>query len=195
MSVTAVPIRPLKKGSLAKLWIGLGVLVLAAGAVAWAGTEGQRATDPATFFASNAGREGVVTTASGLQIETVQPGTGPQPGPNDIAVIEYEGRLLDGTVFDDSARHGGPAPLPVGGVVPGFSEALQMMRQGGSYRIWIPPALGYGAQVQPGSPIPPNAALDFDVKLVEVVSQAQMEALQRQQYEQMGGEPAPGGPN
>ena len=189
MSVTAVPIRPLKKGSLAKLWIGLGMLALGAGAIAWVGTEGQRATDPATFFASNADREGVVTTPSGLQIETIQPGTGPRPGPNDIAVIEYEGRLLDGTVFDDSARHGGPAPLPVGGVVPGFSEALQMMQQGGSYRIWIPPALGYGDQVQPGSPIPAGAALDFDVKLVEVVSQAQMEALQRQQFEQMQQQP------
>ena len=192
MSVTAVPIRPIKKGSLAKLWVGLGALALVAGAVGWYGAEAQRATDPATFLAANAEREGVTTTPSGLQIEVIREGTGPSPTLNDVAVIEYEGRLLDGTVFDSSAQAGQPVPLPVAGVVPGFSEALQLMRQGGAYRIWLPPELGYGEQVQPGGPIPPNATLDFDVTLVQVLTPQQIEMLQRRQMEMMQGGGAQG---
>ena len=181
MSVTAVPIRPIKKGSLVKLWTGLGVLALGAAALGWAGAGAIRSQDSATFLADTAERTGVRTTPSGLQIETISEGTGPAPTASDVAVIEYEGRLLDGTVFDSSAEHGGPAPLPVSGVVPGFSEALQLMRKGGSYRIWLPPQLAYGPMGTPDGSIPPNAVLDFDVKLIEVVSQAQMEAMQRRQ--------------
>ena len=172
MSVTAVPIRPLKKGSLTKLWVGLGALCLIAAGIAWAGTERQVSTDPATFFARNAKRSEVTTTASGLQIQTVKEGTGITPGPNDMVLVEYEGRLLDGTVFDSSAKQGGPAPFPVSGIIPGWTEALQRMKKGGSYRIWLPPELGYGAQGTPGGPIPPNAILDFDVTLIDVAPQA-----------------------
>jgi hypothetical protein len=193
MSVTAVPLRPIKKGSVPKLWIGLGALCLAAGGLAWIGTESIVSSDPATFLARNGAREGVRTTASGLQIETVREGTGASPGPNDMVLIEYEGRLLDGTVFDASARHGGPAPLLVSGVVPGFSEALQLMKKGGQYRIWLPPEIGYGDQSPPGSPIPANSVLDFDVTLLEYATQAQVEAMQRQQMQQQqGGSAAPG---
>jgi FKBP-type peptidyl-prolyl cis-trans isomerase len=178
MSVTAVPIRPIRKGSLVKLWLGLGALCLIAAGVAWAGTSSQRAADPATFFADNARRGNVRTTASGLQIETKREGTGISPGPNDMVLVEYEGRLLDGTVFDASARHGGPAPFPVSGVIPGWTEALQLMKKGGSYRVWIPSELGYGPTGTPGGPIPPDAVLDFDVTLVDVARQTPQAAPQ-----------------
>jgi FKBP-type peptidyl-prolyl cis-trans isomerase FkpA len=167
MSVTAVPIRPIKKGSLVKLWIGLGLLAIAAMAVAWFGTAGQNYT----------------TTASGLQYRIVKQGEGPQPGPEDVAVINYTGRLQDGTVFD-SNEGAQPAPLPVGGSIPGFSEGLQMMRQGARYSFRIPPELAYGPEGA-GGVIPPNATLDFDVTLQRVVTRAEMEALQRQQMEMM----------
>ena len=174
MSVTAVPLRPIRKGSLTKLWVGLGILCLAAAGIAWAGTERQVSTDPATFFARNAQRANVRTTASGLQIETKKDGTGIVPGPNDMVLVEYEGRLLDGTVFDASAKHGGPAPFPVSGVIPGWSEALQLMKKGGSYRVWLPPELAYGPSGTPDGTIPPNAPLDFDVVLIDVAPQAAM---------------------
>ena len=187
MSVTAVPIRPLKKGSLVKLWVGLGALCLLAAGIAWAGTERQVSSDPTTFFERNAKRSDVVTTASGLQMQTIKEGTGITPGPSDMVLVEYEGRLLDGTVFDASAKHGGPAPFPVSGIIPGWTEALQKMKKGGSYRIWLPPELGYGAQGTPGGPIPPNAILDFDVTLVDVAPQAALG------MPGMGGTPPTGG--
>jgi len=173
MSVTAVPLRPIRKGSLTKLWLGLGALCLVAGGIALAGTERQVSSDPATFFAKNAKRSNVQTTASGLQMEVLQEGTGPTPGPNDMVLVEYEGRLLDGTVFDASAQHGGPAPLPVSGVIPGWSEGLMLMKKGGRYRLWIPSELAYGPQGA-GGVIPPNAPLDFDVTLIDVAPQAAM---------------------
>jgi FKBP-type peptidyl-prolyl cis-trans isomerase len=174
MSVTAVPIRPVRKGTLVKLWVGLGALCLIAAGIAWAGTRDQVAKDPASYLAANAKREGVTTTPSGLQIQTLKEGTGITPGPNDMVLVEYEGRLADGTVFDASARHGGPAPLPVSGVIPGWSEGLTMMKKGGKYRLWIPPELGYGPQGAGNGVIPPNAVLDFDVTLVDVAPQAAM---------------------
>src|SRR5687767_14473925 len=192
MSVTAVPIRPIKKGSVAKLWIGLGALGLLAAAAAWIGTEAAIDKNPNSFLARNARQEGVVTTASGLQIKTIRPGVGASPGPNDMVLVDYEGRLLDGTVFDASAKHGGPQPIPLSGVIPGWTEALQLMKEGGSYRIWLPPELAYGEQVPPDGPIPPNSALDFDITLHQVPTQEQVRMMQEQQLRQQleqGGAP------
>jgi hypothetical protein len=172
MTVTAVPIQSIKKGSVLKLWLGLGGLSLLAAGVAWAGTSETRSGDPATFMAQNKGRSAVKTTPSGLQIETIKPGTGATPGPNDMVLVEYEGRLLDGTVFDASAKQGGPAALPVSGVIPGWTEALLQMKKGGSYRLWIPPELAYGPQGAGNGVIPPNSVLDFDVTLVDVAPNA-----------------------
>jgi FKBP-type peptidyl-prolyl cis-trans isomerase len=172
MSVTAVPIRPIKKGSLVKLWGGLGLLSVLAAGVAWAGTSSTRSGDPATFMAENRARSDVRTTASGLQIKTEKEGTGATPGPNDMVLVEYEGRLLDGTVFDSSAKQGGPAPLPVSGVIPGWTEALLLMKKGGSYRLWIPSELAYGPQGAGNGVIPPDSVLDFDVTLVDVAPNA-----------------------
>jgi FKBP-type peptidyl-prolyl cis-trans isomerase FkpA len=197
MSVTTVPIRPIKKGSVAKLWIGLAVLSLAAAGAAWVGTKGAIDKDPGSILARNAGKEGVTTTASGLQIQTVRPGTGATPGPNDMVLVDYEGRLPDGTVFDASAKHGGPQPFPVSGIIPGWTEALQMMKEGGTYHIWLPPKLGYGEQGTPGGEIPPNTVLDFEIILHQVANQEQVRMMQeqqmRQQIEQGGGPPGPPG--
>ena len=179
MSVTAVPIRPIKKGSLVKLWIALAVLGLAAAGIAWAGTERQVVmSDQGSFLERNGKRSGVVTTASGLQYKVIDEGTGGRPGPYDTVRVEYEGRLLDGTVFDASARHGNqPAELPVAGVIPGWTEALMLMRKGAKYRLWIPPELAYGPQGA-GGVIPPNAVLDFDVTLVDIAPNAALQQMQ-----------------
>jgi FKBP-type peptidyl-prolyl cis-trans isomerase len=106
----------------------------------------------------------VVTTPSGLRLETLRPGAGPRPTASDEVLVTYEGHLADGTLFDASAR---PTVFPVNAVVPGFAEALQLMQKGGRYRIWIPGALAYGAAGVPGA-IPPNAELEFIVTLVDL---------------------------
>lgn len=159
MSVTAVPIRPIRKGSLVKLWVGLALLVLAAAAIAWAGTSGQQ----------------IVTTASGVRLQTIHPGTGPSPTATDIVLIDYTGKLENGTVFDTSEGKQ-PIPLPVSGSIPGFTEGLLMMKKGGTYRLWIPSALAYGP-AGAGGVVPPNANLDFTVKLIDI---APASALQGQ---------------
>lgn len=195
MSVTAVPIRPIKKGSVAKLWIALAVLALAAAALAWLGTNAQRKADPATFLADNAGRDGVVTTASGLQYEVLKEGSGPTPAASDIVTFSYEGRLSDGEVFDASPP-GQPATIPVFGVVPGFSEALQLMNRGAQLRIWLPPELAYGPEErrdpQTGEvTIPANSVLQFDMTLLDFRSLTpeeiqQMQMMQQQMMQQQG---------
>lgn len=105
-----------------------------------------------------------ITTASGLRFETLVPGTGRRPQPGDAVLVTYEGRLADGTVFDSAAQ---PVGLLVSDLVPGFTEALQLMNEGGRYRFWIPPALAYGARGAPGA-VPPNAEIDFTVTLIRV---------------------------
>jgi FKBP-type peptidyl-prolyl cis-trans isomerase FkpA len=158
MSVTAVPLRPVKKGSVLKLWIGLGLLSAAAGAIAYAGTRGLA----------------YETTASGLQFRVVKEGEGPTPIASDIALVHYTGMLEDGKVFDSSEGKQ-PLPLPVGpgGSIAGFSEGLQKMRKGGEYILKIPPQLGYGERGVPGA-IPPNATLTFEVRLLDFVPQSAM---------------------
>lgn len=168
MSVTAVPIRPIAKGSLVKLWLGIALALAVASATACGGTRDQvrAGYSNADFLASNGKRKRVVTTASGLQYQVVKPGAGPRPGPGDITLVEYEGRLRDGTVFDSTAKQGQPAQLPVSGLVPGMTEGLQLMQKGSTYRFWIPPELGYGAQGA-GGVIPPDAVLEFDFTMLE----------------------------
>ena len=107
----------------------------------------------------------IVATASGLRFQILRLGTGPRPAADDAVLISYEGRLLDGKVFDKSEQ---PVGMMVSGVIPGFAEALQLMNQGGTYRFWIPAALAYGAEGAGGGAIPPNAELDFTVTLVDV---------------------------
>jgi FKBP-type peptidyl-prolyl cis-trans isomerase FkpA len=106
-----------------------------------------------------------VATASGLRFQTLKPGTGPRPSAQDAVLISYEGRLLDGKVFDKSEE---PVGMMVSGVIPGFREALLLMNQGGTYRFWIPGALAYGPEGTSDGTIPPNAELDFTVTLVDI---------------------------
>jgi FKBP-type peptidyl-prolyl cis-trans isomerase FklB len=119
------------------------------------------------FLDENGKKEGVVTLPSGLQYKVNQEGTGPMPGPNDTVKVHYEGKLVDGTVFDSSLKRGEPATFPVTGVIPGWTEALQKMKQGSKWTIVIPPALAYGERG--AGPIGPNSVLIFDVELLEVM--------------------------
>lgn len=197
MSVTAVPIPPIAKGSLTKIWIGVGIALLLGAALAWAGTGSLRcgASDEA-FLACNAGKSGVKTTASGLQYKVLKAGEGPSPANGDFVRIKYTGTLRDGTQFDSSVGQPEDAvAFPVEGVVPGFSEALKLMQKGGEYRIWIPANLGYGA-ASPSPAVPANAMLVFDVTLMDYRSRAQVEAMQQQlqqlQQQQQGAAGAAG---
>ncbi|MFW6088400.1 MAG: FKBP-type peptidyl-prolyl cis-trans isomerase [Gemmatimonadota bacterium] len=119
-----------------------------------------------SFLAANAEREGVTTTESGLQYEVVDEGDGASPDSTDQVTVHYTGTLPDGTQFDSSRDRDEPATFPVQGVIPGFSEGLQLMSVGSNYKLYIPPELGYGSRPQ-GS-IPPNSALIFDVELLEI---------------------------
>ncbi|WP_313551709.1 FKBP-type peptidyl-prolyl cis-trans isomerase [Pseudomonas sp.] len=119
------------------------------------------------FLEKNGKREGVVTTASGLQYEVVKKADGPQPKPNDVVTVHYEGRLVDGTVFDSSIKRGSPIDLPVSGVIPGWVEALQLMHVGEKYKLYIPSELAYGAQ-SPSPAIPANSVLVFDLELLGI---------------------------
>jgi FKBP-type peptidyl-prolyl cis-trans isomerase FkpA len=171
--ITAVPLRPVAKGTLTKLWLGVGVAVVIGVGVAWAGTAKQVAMGqpPSVFLAKNAKKHDVVTTPSGLEYQVLSAGQGARPGPQDIVQIEYDGKLLDGTTFDSTAQHGQPAVMPVAGSIPGFSEGLQLMQRGAHYRFWIPPQLAYGEQGAGDGVIPPNSVLQFDVTLREIAPQ------------------------
>lgn len=120
-----------------------------------------------TFLSENAGRDGVTTTDSGLQYEVLERGEGgPSPAATDVVVAHYEGRFIDGQVFDSSIARGQPAEFMLNQVIPGWTEGLQLMQTGDTYRLYIPSSLAYG----PGGsgPIPPHATLIFDVELIEV---------------------------
>lgn len=131
--------------------------------------KGQKAkAEGEKFLEENRQKAGVVTTASGLQYEVLTPGTGRRPSAADSVRCHYEGRLIDGTVFDSSYRRGEPATFPLNGVIAGWTEGLQLMGEGAKYRFFIPYALGYGTRGA-GQSIPPYATLVFDVELLEVL--------------------------
>lgn len=119
------------------------------------------------FMKANAEREEVTTTDSGLQYEVLETGTGDQPGPQSTVVTHYHGTFIDGTVFDSSVERGQPAEFGVHQVIPGWTEALQMMSVGDKWRIACPPKLAYGEQGA-GDSIPPNTTLVFEIHLIEL---------------------------
>lgn len=120
------------------------------------------------FLAENGKKAGITTTASGLQYEVLTEGTGKQPKASDTVRCHYEGRLLDGTVFDSSYRRGEPADFGLRQVIAGWTEGVQLMKEGAKFRFYIPYNLAYGERGA-GSDIPPYAALIFDVELVQVL--------------------------
>ena len=121
------------------------------------------------FLADNGKREGVQTTPTGLQYRVLRQGDGPSPTLSDTVRCNYRGMLLNGTEFDSSARHGGPAEIPVSGVViPGWTEALQKMRVGDKWQLFVPPKLAYDVN-PPGPPIEPNSLLVFEIELLEIL--------------------------
>ena len=125
--------------------------------------------DNAAFLARNARAPGVHTLPSGLQYQIIRsgPATGLRPQRGDEVKVNYEGALLDGQVFDSTYERGAPAAMPVNGLVPGWIEALQLMRPGDEWRIWLPPSLGYGDQA--AGPIPPGSILVFRLELIDVL--------------------------
>lgn len=120
------------------------------------------------FLADNAKKQGVTVTASGLQYEILSQGSGRQPKATDSVKCHYEGRLIDGTVFDSSYRRGTPATFGLNQVIAGWTEGVQLMQEGAKYRFYIPFNLAYGANGA-GDSIPPYSALIFDVELLEVL--------------------------
>ena len=166
--ITRVPLQPIAKGSLGKLWLGVVAALVVAVGVAWAAM-------PAT-----------------VTVETLTKGKGPSPTIEDVALINYKGTLPDGKVFDQQQQ----AALPLAGVVPGFTKALVQMQRGGKYKVLIPSELGYGDQ-QAG-PIPPGTDLTFEIELLDFRSRAEIEQQQRmmQQMQAQQGRPGggPGGP-
>jgi FKBP-type peptidyl-prolyl cis-trans isomerase len=189
-TVTAVPLQPVKRGYLIWLWLGIALACVSAFALA-------RQGDPALIRESRGA--GVVTTASGLQYKVLKaaPATAAKPTTADVALVSYEGRLLDGSTFDKSQQ---PTPFPVapGATVPGFSEGLRLMPKGSKYRFWMPPAIAYGAEEKrdPSGKvvIPANSTLVFDVELIDFIPETVLRQMQQQQGMGLpGGPPPPAG--
>ncbi len=188
-AVTAVPIRPLARGSMLKLWLALVVLCVAGGALAWVGTSHAQRT----------------TTASGLQYQVIREGEGDLVTSNDALRIHLVGRRENGEIFA-STLNDQPQETTPDSFIPGFGEALKLMRKGSRYRVWIPPHLGYQGTPPPTAPFGPNETLTFDIQVVDIAPGAaqmlQMQQLQQmQQMQQMrggaggpGGAAGPGGP-
>jgi FKBP-type peptidyl-prolyl cis-trans isomerase FkpA len=133
------------------LWLAFLIIIGAGVGLAWVGAQSVRDRT--------------------VQVDTLTPGNGPLIAPQDGVLIEYEGRLENGTVFDTSAGKG-PVPLLASQTIPGFAQALARMQEGGHYKVHIPASLAYGAHPPEGGPIPPNADLDFDIRVEKVVPNA-----------------------
>lgn len=159
MTVTAVPLQPVRSSAIWTLWLGLvALLALAIGLALWT-------TGP----------------LQGVRVETLRAGTGPSPAADDVVLINYVGKLKDGAVFDQATQ----APMDLQGVVPGFAKGIVQMRTGGKYRLTIPARLGYGAEEKRDPRtnkvvIPANSDLVFDIELLEFKSRAEVMAIQRQ---------------
>ncbi len=163
--ITRVPLQPVGQGAVGKLWLGVVAAVALGAGLAWA------------------------TVPASVKVETVRAGSGPSPTTEDLALINYKGTLPDGKVFDEQKN----AVLPLAGVVPGFTKALEQMQKGGKYKVHIPAALGYGEKG--AGPIPANTDLDFEIELIDFRNRAEIERQQQmmQQLQQMQGG-APGAP-
>jgi hypothetical protein len=175
MSVTAVPIRPLARGSVLKLWLALIVLCVAGAAIAWIGTAPLQ----------------IVTTSTGVRFQTLRAGTGDKITPADLVAMRYRLTKLDGTQIENSDDMGQPFVASSDRVFPGFGEAMAMMQQGGRYRIWLPPGQHAQGPIPPGTPFSAEDTLVFDVTVLQVAEG--MAAAQRMMGPQGQGLP-PGAP-
>ena len=184
--VTRVPLQPIAKGSLTKLWLGVLLAVLLGAGLAWA------------------------AAPKGLEVETLTEGTGASPQLGDVVFVQYVGKLADGTEFDRSQPlpvppglfpEGNPLLLEEGAIIDGFIEGLQQMQKGGKYLLTIPAEQAYGAEPPPGSPIPPDADLVFEVEVVDFMNRDDFQAraaalqqmMQQQQQQQQQGPAGPPG--
>lgn len=122
------------------------------------------------YLAANKGKEGVKVTESGLQYQIVEEGKGESPTGDSMVTVHYKGALIDGKEFDSSYGRGQPANFPVGGVIPGWQEALKLMKKGAKWKLFVPPELAYGDRPRPG--IPANSVLVFDVELLDIKGSA-----------------------
>lgn len=123
------------------------------------------------FLEANSKKEGIVTLPSGLQYQVMKEGSGAQPGINDMVTTHYHGTFIDGKVFDSSVERGEPATFPVNGVIAGWTEALQLMKEGAKWKLFVPYNLAYGERGSRGG-IPPYSTLIFEVELIKVEKQA-----------------------
>ena len=145
--------------------------------------ENKRAGD--AFLAANKTKEGVVTLPSGLEYKIIKEGTGPKPTADDTVLCHYRGTLVDNTEFDSSYKRNEPLKIPVGGVIKGWTEAIQLMPVGSKWQLFIPSDLAYGERGAPGSPIGPNSTLIFEVELISIEpKQAPKEAPKEQPKEE-----------
>lgn len=187
--ITRVPLQPIAKGSLTKLWLGVLAAVLLGAGLAWA------------------------ALPKGVDVDVISEGTGPNPGKTDVIFVRYTGTLNDGKVFDQSQDVPLPiegllpkgSPLPLGRMIPGFAEGAVRMKKGGKYKLFIPADKAYGAEGQKDQQgfevIPPNSDLNFEVELVDIMTEADFQrriqvlqqAMQMQQGQGAGG-PGEGAP-
>jgi FKBP-type peptidyl-prolyl cis-trans isomerase FklB len=130
------------------------------------GDKNQKAGE--AFLSENGKKDGVKTLASGLQYKVLKSGAGKSPKATDTVKVHYEGKLIDGTVFDSSLERGEPATFPVNQVISGWTEALQLMKEGDKWQLFIPAKLAYGERQPPGSKIGPNSVLIFQVELLSI---------------------------
>ena len=154
---------------LGALALGCAALLPATASQAQSAVASAPAATPAAYMAANVKQPGVKALPDGLQYRVVQSGpAGPSPKEGDAIKVHYEGKLIDGTVFDSSFARGKPVLMPLGNLIPAWMEALPMMHVGDEWMLYVPPELGYGAEG--GGPIPPNSVLVFRIKLLGMLA-------------------------
>ena len=131
-------------------------------------TSAEAKAEGEAFLSENAKKDGIEVTESGLQYNHETLGEGESPTAEDTVTVHYRGTLIDGTEFDSSYKRGEPISFPLNGVIPGWTEGLQLMKIGGKTKFFIPQELAYGARPNPNGPIPPFAALIFEVELIDI---------------------------
>ena len=187
MSVTAVPLQPVKRAYKVWLWIGVLAAIALAFGLAWVGTRSAVAAKLPhdQFLAWHKGQSGIQTTASGLQYQVIKPGSGASVAEQDGVSLKIHGVLRDGSEFQPEA----PMRFQVGQpMIPGFTEGVKLMKKGAKYRFWLPPNLGYGAEPGGQNELA-DKVLIFDVEMQDLVPAAviQQMMMQQQMMQQQGG--------